>query len=428
MNSLIRKSATPFGALVVAVIFLMMIFIVAMSGVTHADSVNGTQNGRLITIHDRGVEKVILSQSATVGDALEEANITIDENDVVEPAVAEKLVASDYQINIYRARPVIIVDGNMRTKIITPYQTASQIAQSADIKLYDEDITTLERTDDIISDGAGLQLIIDRAMPFVFTLYGKTATVRTQGTTIGEMLTEKGIKLGENDKVSKDLNTVLTEGLAVRVWREGKQTITVEEAVDFEVEKIENADREVSYREIQTVGIKGLRNATYEIIVQDGKEVSRKEIASLTTKQSQKQIEIVGIRGQYTTPSENETITWDFLIANGFTRKQTAGIMGNLMQEHGFNTTDTSGGLGIVQWTGGRRSELLSLPYPENIYTQLGFLMHELNTNYISVQNEIKAYDSLENTVFVFQNKFERCGICMESQRIQFARNIIASH
>src|SRR5680860_596206 len=102
--------------------------------------------------------------------------------------------------------------------------------------------------DSIVTDGAGLKLTIDRATPFTFTLYGKTSTVRTQGATVGEMLSEKGIKLRKDDRVSLDQNTKLTEGLAVRVWREGKQTITVDEPVDFEVEKIENLDMPVSYR------------------------------------------------------------------------------------------------------------------------------------------------------------------------------------
>lgn len=428
MISLIRKSATPFGALFAAALFVVLMIVISISNVTHADNGKGTQRGRLITIHDRGIEKVILSQAATIGDAIKEAGITVDSKDAIEPAATEKLVASDYQVNIYRARPVIIVDGNTRTKVVTPYQTSAQIVQSVGIKLYDEDTTTLARTDNIIAEGAGLQLTINRATPFVFDLYGKTATVRTQGSTVGDMLAEKGIKLGKDDKVSLSVDTKITDGIAIKVWREGKQTITVDEAISFETEQIKNADQSVGYRAITTPGINGTRSVTYEVTIQNGQEVGRAEIASITTAQPKKQIEVIGVKGEYNTPSENETITWDFLIANGFTRQQTAGIMGNLMQEHGFNTSDTSGGLGIVQWTGGRRAELLAQPYPENIYTQLNFLMHELNTSYISVQNEIKAYDSLENAELIFQNKFERCGVCMESQRVQFARNILASH
>jgi uncharacterized protein YabE (DUF348 family) len=422
MNSLIRKSTTPFGAFIVAVLFLIVMAVIAMSGVTHADNGSASQHGRLITIHDRGTEKVIITQATTVGDALKEAGVTIDAKDAVEPATDEKLVASEYQVNIYRARPVIIVDGNVRTKIITPYQTASQIAASAGIKLYDEDKTTLGLADDVVADGAGLQLTIYRATPFTFDLYGSTKTVRTQGTTVGAMLSEKGIKLGKDDKVLPSEDTKLTEGMTVRVWREGKQTITVDESIGFDTQKIEDTDQSVGYSAIETPGENGERSVTYEITIQDGQEVSRTEIASITTKQPTTQIEVVGAKGKYTTPSENETIIWNYLIAQGFSRVQTAGIMGNFQQESQFKTS----GDGIAQWSGIRKNNLYSRSYPDNIYTQLDFMMDEMNAK--GLTSLIKSESSLSSVVYTFQNQFERCGLCMYDNRLQYAQNILASN
>jgi len=295
MNSLIRKFTLPLIALIVAVVFLISIALITASNITYADTGNESQNGRLVTIYDRGTEKVILSKASTIGDALTEAGIFVDSRDLVEPAVDDKLVASDYRVNIYRSRPVLVVDGNIRQQIFTPYQTAQQIAKSAGIILYPEDNTILDRVDDLIN-GAGLQLTIDRATAFTFTLYGKTAVARSQAATVGGMLAEKGIKLGKDDRVSISQDTQLIEGLAVRVWREGKQTITVDEPVDFKIERIQDADREIGYHQIVTPGEKGSRSVTYEVIIQDGDEVSRKEIASLTVKQYQKQVEVVGAK------------------------------------------------------------------------------------------------------------------------------------
>lgn len=295
MNSLIHKTTTPFGKLVIAVLFLMASAVISMPGATHADNGDVSQQGRLITIHDRGTEKVILSQATTISDALKEANITIDSKDVVEPAMNETLIASDYQVNIYRARPVIIVDGNVRKKIITPYQTAEQITADAGVTLYPEDETTIDQVNNL-ADGAGVLLTITRATPFSFTLYGKTAIVRTRKQTVGEMLTEKGVKLAVDDRISLATDTKITEGLAVRVWREGKQTITVDEDINFEVEKIKDVDQDIGYREIKTPGEKGSRSVTYEILIQDGQEVSRTEISGLITKQPKKQIEIIGAK------------------------------------------------------------------------------------------------------------------------------------
>jgi uncharacterized protein YabE (DUF348 family) len=426
MKKIFNKSVMSSRAFVTAVILLVILSVISVSSISRADDGDELQNGRLITIYDRGSEKVILSQASTIGDALKEAGVAVDVKDAVEPAVTEKLVASDYQVNIYRARPVIIVDGNLRTKINTPYQTAVQIIESAGIKLYDEDKTILERTDDIVAEGAGLKLTIDRAALFNFDLFGKTTAARTHGDTVGEMLNKKGIKLTVSDRVLPDKNAKLTEDMTVRVWREGKQTITVDESVDFDIEKIENADQPVSFREVKTVGVKGSRSVSYEITIQNGIEVSRVEIASITTVKPIKQIEVVDAKGQYTTPTENENITWDFLISNGFSRVQAVGIMGNLMQEHHFRTS----GDGIAQWTGGRKAELYSMPHPNNIYTQLDFLLHELTTNYSKVGNAIKASDSLVDVTLIFQNQFERCNpaYCMQNNRITYARNILASH
>jgi hypothetical protein len=312
---------------------------------------------------------------------------------------------------------------------MTPYQTAEQIAASANITLYPEDKTSIDRVDNLV-ESAGLQLTITRATPFILTLYGKTATARTQGKTVGEMLTEKGIILGQDDRVSPSTGALITDGLAVRVWREGKQTISVDEPVDFDIQKIENADQPVGYLEVQAQGVPGLRSVTYEVVIQDGKEVSRTEIASVVLKQATTQIEVVGVKGKYTTPTENENITWSFLINNGFSRSQAAGIMGNLMQEHHFNTTDTAGGLGIVQWTSTRRSRLIS-EYPDsytNIYSQLNFLMEELNGSRINVLNRIKSADQLSNVVEIFQDSYEGCGVCMYNNRLGYAEDILGSH
>ncbi len=188
----------------------------------------------------------------------------------------------------------------------------------------------------------------------------------------------------------------------------------------------------VGYREVKTAGVNGLKSVSYEVIINDDKEVSRSVIASIELKQPVSQIEIVGVKGKYTTPSENENIAWNFFISQGFSRIQTAGIMGNLMQEHRFNTSDVAGGLGIAQWIGSRRSNLISR-YPDNytnIYSQLDYLMYELNGGYSGVKNAILAESSLSGVVEIFQNRFERCNpyYCMLDTRLNYASVILGSH
>lgn len=132
------------------------------------------------------------------------------------------------------------------------------------------------------------------------------------------------------------------------------------------------------------------------------------------------------VQAPVSAPTSNEALSWQFLIAQGFTRNQTAGIMGNLQQEHRFNTDDVPGGLGIAQWMGNRRDNLMARADYLSIGTQLQFMMDELNAS--GVGNTIKGSVSVEDSVIIFQNQFERCGICMQHQRIAYAYDILGRY
>lgn len=254
---------------------------------------------RLFIIHDRGVERGIISDAKTLRQVLEQADIELDQNDRVEPGLDEKLATNQYQVNIYRARPVMIVDGSVRQLVMSAYQTPKQIASHAGIELRDEDIATVEMNTNFVADGASLQMTIDRAVPLKLQLYGKLDTVYTQAETVGDFLTEKKIQLGAKDDMSHKQSDVIREGMLLSVWRNGKQTVTREEAVDFEVEQIQDANREVGYREVNTPGKKGKKMVTYEIVMKDGKEVSRKIIQSVVTEKPIKQVETVGSKPSF---------------------------------------------------------------------------------------------------------------------------------
>ena len=285
--------------LLLVALFLVVIVGGVMTLQVHADDIQPLEGQKVITLYDRGLEQSFVTDAATVGDALKGANIEIDTRDRVEPALDAPLVANEYKVNVYRARPLLIVDGMLRQVVMTASQVPDQIAKDAGITLHDEDITMLEQSDNLLADRAAERFVVTRATSFEFTLYGKTFTAYTQAKTVGDMLKEKKITLGEKDRASTGLSAEITEGMKLRIWREGKQTITTDEEIKFEVETIQDADREVGYRKVQTPGVKGERTVTYEVTIKDGKESGRKEISSVTKKKPQKQVEVVGAKFHY---------------------------------------------------------------------------------------------------------------------------------
>ena len=252
---------------------------------------------KLVTIYDRGVEKTIVTKARTIREALKLAKFSIDERqDVVEPSLDSEMVAEKYNINIFRARPITIVDGNKRLKITTAEQTPALIAKAAGIEVFEEDKTTLSNSDNMAVDGANMVMKIDRASMVNFVLYGKESVIRTHAKTVGELLKEKNINPKKDDTLSVDRSAKIIPGMKIELWRNGKQTITAEEDVKFEIEKIQDANRDSGYREVKQAGENGKKNVTYEVEMKNGVEVSRKEIASVVTKEPKKQIEIVGTK------------------------------------------------------------------------------------------------------------------------------------
>jgi len=253
----------------------------------------------LVTVHDRGKVRTILTRQTILRDALKEAGYSFDANDLIEPGLDEELVSRDYQVNIYRARPIVIQDGNVKQLVMSAYQTPKQIAKHAGITLQDEDKATLTMTNSLIRDGASIVMQIDRATPLSLVLYGKKQTVYTQAVTVADFLKEKDITIGQKDTLSVKAETPISKGMKIEIWRNGKQTVTRDEAIDFEIEQVEDKDRPVGYKKITEPGVRGKKTVTYEVFMRNGKELKRKKIQSVVIKQPKKQVEIVGAKPSF---------------------------------------------------------------------------------------------------------------------------------
>ena len=256
-------------------------------------------NYKYVTVHFDGQEKTLATDAKTVGELLSRAEIPLDAKDVVEPSKNTALISNDYNVNVYRARPVTVVDDGQRYNIISAAQSPKQIAESAGLTVYPEDKLSTARVDEFVGEGAvGKKVTIDRAVPVNFVMYGNMAAVRTQATTVGEFLKERGVELKEGDSISADVSAAITADMTLTITHSGTQLVTVEEDIAFETETIRDADHEVGYREVKEQGQKGRKLVTYEVKVQNGKEVGRKPLNSMTKTEPKKQVEVVGTKNK----------------------------------------------------------------------------------------------------------------------------------
>jgi hypothetical protein len=187
-------------------------------------------------------------------------------------------------------------------------------------------------------DSAAEVLSIKRATPFNFDFYGKKTISYTQAKTVGEMLAEKHIKMSANDVIVPNKDTKISRGMNVRLYRNGTQTVTVDEDIQFETEQIKDVNRDKGYKEIQTKGVNGKRTVTYEINVQNGVEVSRREINSNIIQQPVKQVEVVGTKVSLPAGSHE-----DWMAAAGLSPSDYDYANFIFTKESGWRTTATNG-------------------------------------------------------------------------------------
>ena len=307
-------------ALFVLVFFLSLIF---NAKVRSTD--NSNDKNKLVNIYDRGVKTSVISDGAKVKDAIEKSGIILNEHDRVEPGLDSEISNVEYNVNVYRAHPVVIVEDSLKKPVVSSYQTGNEIVKEAGINLRDEDTVELQKANEL-TDGAGLKAIIKRATPINLTFFGKNEVVYTQSKTVGDFLKDRNIKLGKDDKMSHLEADAITASMDLRVWREGRQTITVEEEVAYPTEKIQDADKAPGYKEIRQAGKNGKRTATYDIVVQDGVEVSRTETNSIIITQPVKQIEVHGAKFAYTGgPLSEAQITALGSCESGMTANRNSG-------------------------------------------------------------------------------------------------------
>jgi hypothetical protein len=140
--------------------------------------------------------------------------------------------------------------------------------------------------------------------------------------------------------------------------------------------------------------------------------------------------------------SNNESIAFSYFVNKGLTDVQSAGIIGNLMQESGMDPTiyqyGGGEGRGIAQWNAGDRWDTAAGDNendfaaqngedPWALNTELDFIWWELtNIQYYGLA-DLQAATNVGDAVYAFMDEFERCGTCAESQRDSFANDALSN-
>lgn len=355
------------------------------------DEVIASDSHLVVFTHDKKQE-TLPTRAKTVGEFLERANVQINEGDVVEPSTETEIADQKFRINVYRARPVTVVDSGKKTFAFSAATTARSVASQAGIEVYPEDKIESQMETDFLRDGAiGEKVVIDRATPTNINLYGTHVPVRTHAETVADLLKEKKIELAKDDTLQPALDTKITPQTQIFVVRNGSQIATVEEPIAMETQTIEDASLSFGTTAVRQKGSPGKRVVTYQLELQNGKERSRKVIQSVVVQEPVKQIVV---RGKTVfIPADKEAV----MAAAGIARSDYPYVNYIVSRESGWNAAarnKSSGAFGLCQALPGSKMASAGSDWASNPVTQLRWCSGYAHSRYGSWSAAYNAWVS----------------------------------
>ena len=335
----------------------------------------------IVLLNVDGKRSTLPTDADTVGDLLKKLSITLGENDRVEPDSDEPIRQDKFRVNIYRAAPVFVSDGISTYTTVTAAATPRGMVAKSGVTLYPEDRVTVSAVDNLVLQQAiGLRAVITRATPVNVGLYGAPAVVmRTQTKTVGDFIREKKIVVTPVDTVKPALTTPISQNMQIDVIRNGLHTITVSEDVSPPVQTVTDTALSFGATAVRQEGVAGKRTNTYEINVQDGTEVSRKLLQSVTVTEPVPRIVARGT-AVYVSPDKTSLMAAagispddygavDYIVSHegGWCPFRWQGDRG--CTDHG--SAPSSGGYGMFQATPGYKMASAGADWLTNPVTQI---------------------------------------------------------
>lgn len=282
--------------LALPIVTFLSLFIITSVGLIVLNShTDRPSDAHVVRLNVEGQRQTIPTRVNTVGEFLDHAGIVLSDGDVVEPTKDTQIAEDNFRVNVYRARPVIIIDGSKKITALSAARTPRSLVTNAGAQIYPEDKVIASPAENFLVDQTiGEKVVITRATPVFLNLYGTPLSIRTQAKTVQDVLTEHNIRLASGDNILPAASTVITTNTQIFVTRAGIHVAIVEEKVDAPVETVYDTSLSFGTRVIRQVGQAGKKVRTYAIEEKNGQEISRQLIQEVIIAEPVKQIVAVG--------------------------------------------------------------------------------------------------------------------------------------
>ncbi|WP_444685771.1 ubiquitin-like domain-containing protein [Alkalicoccus luteus] len=249
-----------------------------------------------VTVSADGESFTVETHAGTVGDVLAEQDIDLIKHDDVEPPLSAE-VEEGLIIEYVPAQHVNVSLDGSEEEVWTTVDTVDELMEELDVAVssHDEVEPSLHAQ---IEDG--MTIAYEEAFPVRVVHDGESSQIWTVAATVEDVLDEQNIDLGEMDQVEPDIDETLTADADVTITRVDMITETIEESVSFATVRENDDSLEAGTERVEQEGERGTLQKTYEVVLEDGEEVSRELIEEEVVEESSDRIIAVGTMEQET--------------------------------------------------------------------------------------------------------------------------------
>lgn len=288
----------------------------------------GTKKNVSLTLN--GNKKEIKTHAETVHELLGELKINYKKQDYLSPSVNAK-VKDNMQIVWKPAYMVILKLNGEEKKVWTTTKTVKEFLAESEIAIKEQDQLSVPLEAKIKQ---GLIINLDTAFQVVVNDGGEERTVWSTSTTVADFLEQQGIKLNELDRVEPGLDQMIGENVPINIVRVEKVTDVVEEPLEFATVTQKDSNLESGKQQVVQEGKTGKVQKTYEVILENGQEVSKTLISENMMENATDKIVAVGTKEMTQLVSRGTETGKEFYVSstaytascNGCSGKTATGI------------------------------------------------------------------------------------------------------
>ena len=148
--------------------------------------------------------------------------------------------------------------------------------------------------DEYLTDG--MEIKVSYSFSIEVQCDGKTYSQDMEAETVGDVLKELNITPGKDDRVTPAVTEAVTEGMKIVVNRVTFDTVVETEETEYETVYEDDSSMAKGQEEVSVKGENGEKEVTYKVTYVDGVEESREVVSETVTKEPINKVVKVGTK------------------------------------------------------------------------------------------------------------------------------------